>query len=271
MQRKLLFIASLRVDSFHMFSKTQVDKLGARLVGGEIAEADLRGRDAYRQLAGPEYAAVVSGIHSLGLAVTGRPSKSTRSIVDKLRRESCRLSQVQDIAGCRVVTSNCSLQDKITADIMAKFSGLRLIDRREKPSFGYRAIHLVRSQGPVPIEIQIRSVAQHAWAELSEKLSDRFGTEIKYGGGLDQVRDLLITTSSTIQEIEHGERQLTQLEKAALELSTKLKPNEVNAMKPEVEEAMHAVNHHLAKSRSMYEDLLAKLLSNLSNFLTTLD
>jgi ppGpp synthetase/RelA/SpoT-type nucleotidyltranferase len=33
------------------------------------------------------------------------------------------------------------------------------------------------------VEIQVRILMQHWWAELSEKLSDTIDPEIKYGGG----------------------------------------------------------------------------------------
>ena len=84
-------------------SKTQVDRLGDRLKGGSHTESDLRLLDAYRRSFGEAYEAVVQIIRQHGELPTGRLAKSTLSIVEKLRRESIRLSQMQDIAGCRVV------------------------------------------------------------------------------------------------------------------------------------------------------------------------
>lgn len=84
----------------------------------------------------------------------------------------------------------------------------RVIDRRERPSHGYRAIHLVVLVRDRSVEIQLRTALQHLWAELCEKLADGFGSEIKYGGGSDQVRALLQTSSQRVAEIEGREQQL---------------------------------------------------------------
>ena len=86
------------------FSKTQIDRLGDRLRAGSLTESDLIILDEYRRSFGEAYESVVRTIRqSLGLEPTGRPAKSTGSISEKLRRESIRLSQIQDIAGCRIV------------------------------------------------------------------------------------------------------------------------------------------------------------------------
>src|SRR2546422_4790511 len=75
-------------------SKTQVDRLGDRLRKGGISETDLRLLDSYRRSFAEAYECVVRRIRDqLKLEPTGRPAKSTTSIVDKLQRESVRLSQ----------------------------------------------------------------------------------------------------------------------------------------------------------------------------------
>lgn len=90
-------------------SKTQIDKLGERLKEGNIAEDDLRLLDEYRLSFSEAYETVVGVIQNqLGLEPTGRPAKSTTSISEKLRRESIRLTQIQDIAGCRLVVPDVS-------------------------------------------------------------------------------------------------------------------------------------------------------------------
>lgn len=79
-------------------SKTQIDRLGDRLRRGPIDEADLRLLDSYRKSFADAYDHVIRVIREpLNLAPTGRPAKSTTSIIEKLKRESIRLSQIQDI------------------------------------------------------------------------------------------------------------------------------------------------------------------------------
>ena len=66
-------------------SKTQIDRLGDRLRKDDITEADLRLLDEYRRSFGKAYELVVGAIQSeLGLEPTGRPTKSTTSISEKL-------------------------------------------------------------------------------------------------------------------------------------------------------------------------------------------
>src|SRR5262249_6618844 len=95
---------------------------------------------------------------------TGRPAKSTTSVIEKLRRESIRLSQIQDIAGCRLIGAKIHDQNQMVTDLVAAFSTTTIIDRRKNPSHGYRAVHvIVQSQGRL-IEIQVRTALQHLWA-----------------------------------------------------------------------------------------------------------
>jgi len=149
-------------------SKTQIDRLGDRLKGGPHTESDLRLLDDYRRSFGEAYEAVIRTIRQLGEFPTGRLAKSTLSIVEKLRRESIRLSQMQDIAGCRVVVKSIVEQDQFIASLITDFSGASVIDRRDNPSYGYRAVHIIAEISGMPIEIQVRSSLQHLWAEVSE-------------------------------------------------------------------------------------------------------
>jgi putative GTP pyrophosphokinase len=184
-------------------TKTQVDRLGARLRKGNITEADLRLLDQYRRSFSEEYEAVVEAIRKeLALEPTGRPAKSTTSISDKLRRESIRLTQIQDIAGCRLIVADIANQESVVQSLTSLFEHTTISDRREKPSHGYRAVHvIVNSRGKL-IEIQIRTELQHLWAELSEKWSDVIDSSIKYGGGDEVFQKALAVTSDVVAELE---------------------------------------------------------------------
>ena len=78
----------------------------------------------------------------------------------------------------------------------------RPVDRRRRPSHGYRAVHVIVSQAVKLIEVQIRTSLQHTWAELSEKLADEFGHEIKYGGGREEVSTYLTSLSDAMFAFE---------------------------------------------------------------------
>ena len=125
-------------------SKTQIDRLGDRLKRGALQKSDLILLDGYRRSFGSAYESVVQTIRdAIDLEPSGRPAKSTNSLTEKLKRESIRLTQVQDIAGCRVVVPDVPEQDHVVDSLVKVFSGARVTDRREKPSYGYRAVDVV--------------------------------------------------------------------------------------------------------------------------------
>jgi len=95
-----------------VLSKAQIDKLGERLKAGHLTEADLRELDDYRRSFGHAYETVKAVARCGDKEPTGRV-KSTSSIVDKLRRETIRLSQIQDIAGCRIVVTDTLAQNLV--------------------------------------------------------------------------------------------------------------------------------------------------------------
>jgi putative GTP pyrophosphokinase len=191
-------------------TKNQADQLGARLRKGDVSEADLRLLDSYRRSFEQAYEHVIVVIReTLKLEPTGRPAKSTTSIVEKLRRESIRLTQVQDIAGCRVVVEDIELQDKAVGELARVFGDTTVVDRREKPSHGYRAVHVIVKVSGKHIEVQVRTALQHLWAEFSEKLSDRIDPMIKYGGGPQETQDMLGKLSPVFAMIEQLEQPPT--------------------------------------------------------------
>jgi len=191
-------------------SKAQIDRLGERLKHGPATDDDLVGLDEFRTSFGLAYETVVQRIRELKLEPTGRPAKSTTSIVDKLKRETIRLTQIQDIAGCRIVLPDIQEQNRIVESLQAIFPRTTVIDRRVKPQHSYRAVHLVARIG-VPVEIQVRTLLQHKWAELSEKLADVLDSSIKYGGGPTYVRTLLEGQSHLFAEIEDLEYNVSTL------------------------------------------------------------
>ena len=202
-------------------SKTQIDRLGDRLRKGNIADSDLRLLDEYRRSFNAAYGVVAGGIRrQLDLEPTGRPAKSTTSIAEKLRRESIRLSQIQDIAGCRLIVSDTAEQDRVVASLVELFPDNSVADRRRTPSHGYRAVHVIAKVEQKGVEIQIRTTLQQLWAELSEKLSDLIEPAIKYGGGDESIKRLLTSASKVVARHEATEVILLKVQNAASGLSS---------------------------------------------------
>lgn len=184
-------------------SNSQVDKLGERLKQEVIEDKDLVLLNAFRKSFEVAHIAVKAAIEEqLGLAPTGRPEKSRGAIVDKLRRESIRLSQMQDIAGCRLIVRSIAEQDCTVVAICDLFKEVKVLDRRINASHGYRAVHIIAYKYGKPVEVQVRTGLQNLWATFSEKMADRIDPRIKYGGGDASYQAILGEASQLIASFE---------------------------------------------------------------------
>jgi ppGpp synthetase/RelA/SpoT-type nucleotidyltranferase len=140
-------------------SRTQLDKLGERIAAADIIADDDYGTleqvlDTYDEV----LQRAESRVREVGYRTTSR-LKTSGTLVDKLRRESgMKLKAVQDIAGIRVVVpGGRSEHDDAVTDVSRAFSGTgkapRLRDRRDQPSSGYRAVHVVVFEENLPVEV----------------------------------------------------------------------------------------------------------------------
>ncbi len=142
-------------------SKRQIDKLGERLRDSADAEdrALLRQRrDTFRD----PLLAVAFDLERMGL---GKPDglrlKRPESVIAKLKRDArIRLSRMQDMAGCRLVTNSKAEQDLIYARLQSHFDVYRAYDMRDKPHSGYRAVHVVVRMDNKFVEVQVRTQSQ---------------------------------------------------------------------------------------------------------------
>jgi ppGpp synthetase/RelA/SpoT-type nucleotidyltranferase len=119
----------------------------------------------------------------------------------KLRRESIRLTQIQDVAGCRIIVTDVTEQERVVMSLSAAFPTATVVDRRAKPSHGYRAVHIIVSVAAKLVEIQVRTFMQHVWAETSEKLSDTIDPGLKYGEGPEAYK-VMLTCFARVQAVE---------------------------------------------------------------------
>jgi hypothetical protein len=179
-----------------VLSKSHLDRLGSRLRNEDApSDEDLVLLNRYRERFVGANDLVMSTLAGASRFSVESRHKSVPSIVAKLRRrQPARLSAVQDIAGCRIIVPDTIDQDELVTDIAARFPSSIIDDKRTKPTYGYRAVHIVVSL-PLPYEIQVRTSMEHAWAQLSERLADRYGFDLKYGGGPPIVRDALMAYS----------------------------------------------------------------------------
>lgn len=194
-------------------SQSQLTKLGDRLRADVTEEQDLKLLDEYRRSFEVPGKWVSNEVRiCTGIVPTERNSKSSRAIIEKLRRLTSRLGRIQDIAGCRISVPNLRVQSEVVEQLVARFSDVEVKDRREKPSHGYRAVHVVVRHEGFLIEVQVRTTLQHLWGQLSETLADRFGNAVKYGGGPPEVGEMLTKCSDVLARLEVAELELGELE-----------------------------------------------------------
>lgn len=150
----------------------------------------------------------------------GQRIKRLSSIKSKLERiRGLNLAQIQDIGGCRAIVNNMiALQTLFEIYNSRSSRGLKhelfTIDDYvfDKPRFtGYRSIHLVykyqsdKSQvyNSLKIEIQLRTILQHAWATAVETIDSFTDQNLKLGGGKKSWRRFFALMSSVIALREH--------------------------------------------------------------------
>ena len=169
----------------------EINRLGDRLrTAGSLEAADLERLQVLRlQYEGALHQAqerIGSSLPNIG-APTSR-LKTVQTLVGKLRREpTMNLTQVQDIAGIRVVRPmGLTEQTEAASHIASLFEHSKVVDRRERPSFGYRALHIVVRVEGLPVEVQVRTAMQDQWAQILERMADHWGRQIRYGEPANQ-------------------------------------------------------------------------------------
>ena len=184
-------------------SRSHLDLTGERLRDGTASGDDWRLLREYRTWIRDSVAPLLALVRELaeteGIVFSTR-LKTDYSIVEKLRRSTLRLRQVDDIMGCRIIVGDVPAQDEIVRRIAA-LGASKTRDRRLHPSSGYRAVHVILGSSPF-LEVQIRTRRQDAWAELSERIADRYGIHVKYGAGPDRLRKMLDALSEYIARLE---------------------------------------------------------------------
>jgi len=215
------------------FSKNQARKLGQRLRAS--ATPEYNDLELLHELLASYDAALSAATEivrgELGIDVSLR-LKNTGTIVEKLRRNpSSHLANIRDIAGMRIVlpTGDRSEQDRVCNVLVSSFTAQGdtpiVIDRREIPVQGYRAVHVEVHVDELPVEIQIRTSLQHEWAEFFEKMGDYFGREIRYGEPVD-VQRLVGRFNPPVDEIARFEAPFVYL----IERMTTLAMNVANVI-----------------------------------------
>jgi len=145
------------------------------------------------------------------------------TIIDKLHREpTMKLDTMRDIAGCRAVVPTVGAVRLVQRQWQKSFQAdriLRVNDYIKSPrSSGYRAVHLYVIYDDLPVEVQIRSHLQHAWAITLEQIGGRLGFDLKSGRGPQEILDYFALVAEAMAIDESGDdvsRELAVSIKAA--------------------------------------------------------
>lgn len=179
------------------FDNPTVDKAGDALLSG-VAEGTLLGGIEGELASGLEVIGNWRAAHAYPLntfqmtlrirtkqvdpqGIVAQRIKRLSSIEDKLGRYSwLKLSEMQDIAGCRVIVSSVQQVYELVEGYKRKYAAHRLDDQDDyisnPKSDGYRGYHLIyryndaehSASNGLKVEMQFRSALQHCWATAVE-------------------------------------------------------------------------------------------------------
>lgn len=171
------------------------------------------GVDAWRRTHAYPLALVTPGVRnwvsqeSAGRIVVGQRLKRFDRILDKLDRfPTMRLTQIEDIAGCRAVLGSPTEVEAVARRIRRKWNVRHVSDYRQdgKPMTGYRALHIIVVRRGRLVEVQLRTEQQHYWAEMVERTSSRTGYNLKDGGGPAELLEYFEVASALTWQREGG-------------------------------------------------------------------
>jgi putative GTP pyrophosphokinase len=242
-------------------SNAAIDRLGDRLRGDYVSDDDVSAYHQYRSSFQPAMVEVQHAVRDLGLPILGQTArlKTIQGTISKLRRGSGRLSRMQDIAGCRVTVRRLSEQDSLLAAVLKVFPGSRAYDLRDRPRFGYRALHaVINVAGGGWVELQIRTSWQDTWANLSERAADLIGEEVKYGGGPVELREHLLAAAGVIFELDQHLERSGRLRSELTSLRGMLEANEPPS-RDLVQDRLHALEAEVAADRHLMAEVDVKI------------
>lgn len=187
---------------------------------------------AYRDMHAYPMTKVTMGVRSMVKTATRddtlRPGQRfkrlDRILVKLFRHPHMRLSQMEDIGGCRVILDNLEQVDAVADRIMGRWGKTaHLTDYIKKPKDdGYRGIHIVERRDGRLIEVQLRTRGQHAWAQAIEDYSPVTGFNLKDGDGPDDLRLYFKMAADHIARAERGEPQDPAAEREFARLRTQV-------------------------------------------------
>jgi hypothetical protein len=169
-------------------SRARIDRLGEAIKSGDLNDVDQSVfsylRSQWAELGNEISNRLILEFGNDNFGVSLR-LKNLETIRAKLMRTTLRLSSLRDVVGARIVVNDgLILQNDSVLRSVALFGDctVKIIYRREFPSFGYRAVHVEVRHGLYLGEIQIRTPLLHEWARSMESLARLVSRDVRYGG-----------------------------------------------------------------------------------------
>jgi hypothetical protein len=140
--------------------------------------------------------------------------KRVPQIVDKLRRHpGMKLSRMQDIGGARAILASAEEVERVHRVIAERWKPVRTSDyRREPRDTGYRGLHLMVEKRRAPrsdeqrvLEIQLRTLTEHRWAETVMQTGNRLGHDLRDGQGPAELVEYFRLASDVLYAEDYGE------------------------------------------------------------------
>ncbi len=266
-----------------MASKSRLDKAGKSLAAPagideyELLEHEIEFdafRAAHLQPLSETTTDLQNWMEDFGDYYIAQRLKRKPQIVRKLQRFNTRLTQLQDIGGCRIIVdSNDDIENLITfiksrAEERGLFNVRRITDYRPsgRDDSGYRSVHFIMERDGCILELQLRSKIQHYWAESIERTSVIYGYHLKEGEGSPVVRSYFKTLSDIFFEMEAG-RQPSGRQK-----------NDLDVLRVEAERIIHSSEQPRAVGGYVNEEVIKAMVakeisvpSGLNNWLLVFD
>ena len=166
--------------------------------------------NAYRSEFKSPLRSVVMGLRSavrtagVEVGVAERLKRQPRLVGKLIRFPNIRLTQMQDVAGCRAILPNLAAVDEVRRRIERQKSEIvKVNDYNATPrSSGYRAVHIVVRRDGALVEIQLRTTGQQRWAMLVEDLDAAYRFELKDETGPEGVLEYLRVYALGLSEID---------------------------------------------------------------------
>lgn len=217
------------------YRKLRAQTLGRPLEWDELRQA-LEARrviTGYRDMHRYPLTKVTMGVRSMVHTATrddtlrpGQRFKRLDRILGKLLRyPHMRLSQMEDIGGCRVVLPTLLDVQRVQRRIHRQWPHAKAIDYIAEPKEdGYRGVHIIERRDGCLIEVQLRTVGQHNWAEAVEEYGPIVGFNLKDGQGPVELRRYFRLAAERIARAERAEPADERLEAQFVTLREKVRP-----------------------------------------------